>query len=181
MLVENFDTPVEAVDCLYRRFAEELRIFFKRRSRRHCAEDLVQLVFLRLLNCRDLSQVRAPKAYLYKIAWHVLYTENRRLKFEAPLHVSTDSQESEAGLTAHSRLWDYDSCAKVEDLADLERALEAFRPEQQIAFLLYWNEGYTCEEVSARTRLNIHTVKKYVGQVMLHLRKWYSTNAICGR
>lgn len=178
MPVEDFETPVESVDRLYRRFAEELRVFFKRRSRRHCAEDLAQLVFLRLLNCRGLSQVRDPKLYLYKIAWHVLYTENRRLKYEAPLPVEPDLEESEENLTAQSRLWDDEN---VDALVDLERALEAFRPEQQIAFLLYWNEGYTCEEVSARTKLNIHTVKKYVGQVMLHLRKWYSTNAPCDR
>jgi len=175
--VEDFDTPAETVDRLYRRFAEELRVFFKRRARRHSAEeDLVQLVFLHLLNSRGLSQVRDPKLYIYKIAWHVLYTENRRLKYEAPLPVTTE--DSEESVTAHSRLWDDE---KVDDLVDLERALEAFRSEQQIAFLLHWNEGYTCEEVSAMTQLNLHTVKKYVSQVMLHLRKWYSTNAPCDR
>jgi RNA polymerase sigma-70 factor (ECF subfamily) len=176
--VEDFDTLAETVDRLYRRFAEELRVFFKRKSRRDSAEDLVHLVFLHLLNSRGLSEVRDPRLYLYKIAWHVLYTENRRFKYEAPLPISTDPEESEESLTAHSRLWDDE---KVDDLVDLERALEAFRPEQQIAFLLYWNEDYTCEEVSARTGLNIHTVRKYVAQVMLHLRKWYSTNARCDR
>jgi len=176
--VEDIDTLAENVDRLYRRFAEELRVFFKSRSRRDSAEDLVHHVFLRLLNCRGLSQVRDPKLYIYKIAWHVLYTENRRLKYEAPLPVSTGAEESEESLTAHSRLWDDET---VDDLVDLERALEAFRPEQQIVFLLYSIEGYTCEEVSAITKLNIHTVRKYAGQVMLHLRKCYSTNAPCDR
>jgi len=176
--VEDFDTPGETVDRFYRRFGEELRVFFKRRSRRHSPEDLVHLVFVRLLNCRELSQVRDPRLYLYKIAWNVLRTENRRLKYEAPLPIDTDPEESEENLTAHSRLWDDE---KIDDLVDLERALEAFKPEQQIAFLLYWNEGYTCEEVAARTNINIHTVRKYVGQVMLHLRKWYITNAPCDR
>jgi RNA polymerase sigma factor (sigma-70 family) len=176
--VEDFDTPDGTVDRFYRRFAGELRVFFKRRSRRHSPEDLVHIVFLHLLNCQELSQIRDPQLYIYKTAWHVLYTENRRLKYEAPLPGKTDPEESEESLTAHSRLWDEET---VDELVDLERALEEFRPEQRIAFLLHWDEGYTCEEVSARTKLNIHTVRKYVGQVMLHLRKRYSSNALYDR
>jgi RNA polymerase sigma factor (sigma-70 family) len=174
---EEFDTPVETVDRLYRRFGEELRVFFKRKSRRNSPEDLMHLVFLRLLNCRGLSEVRDPRLYLYKIAWNVLYTENRRQKYEPPRPVSTDPEQSEEARTAHSRLWDEGSFENVEDLADLEGALHAFRPEQQTVFLLYWSEGYTCEEVSGRTNINIHTVRKYVGQVMFQLRKSYGTNA----
>ena len=175
---EDFDTPVETVDHLYRRFAEELRVFFKRRSRRNFPDDLMHLVFLRLLNCRRLSEVRDPRMYLYKIAWNVLYTENRRQKYEPLRPVSTDPEQSEEARTAHFRLWDEGSFENVEDLADLEGALHAFRPEQRTVFLLHWNEGYTCEEVAEKTNINIHTVKKYVGQVMLQLRKWYSTNAL---
>lgn len=173
--VEDFDTPVETVDHLYRRFGAELRVFFKRRSRRNSPEDLVQHVFLRLLNCRGLSEVRDPQLYLYKIAWNVLYTENRRQKCEPPWHVSTEPERSEE---VHSRLWDEGSFENVEDLADLEGALHTFRPEQRTVFLLYWKEGYTCEEVSEKTNINRHTVRKYLKQVMLQLRKYYRHKAL---
>jgi RNA polymerase sigma factor (sigma-70 family) len=175
---EPLDSPIETVDRLYRRYAGELRAFFRRQSRRHPAEDLVHHVFVRLLNCQGLSRVRDPKLYLYKIAWHVLYTENRRLKYDAPLPADAALEESEGSPVACSRLWDD---AAVDDLIDLGRALEAFRPEQQIVFLMYWQEHYTCEEISAKTRINRHTVRKYVGQVMLELRKYYNTNAPCNR
>jgi RNA polymerase sigma factor (sigma-70 family) len=172
--VEDFDTHLETVDRLYRRFAEELRAFFKRRSRRHSPEDLVHIVFLHLLNCRGLSQVRDLKLYVYKIAWRVLYRENRRLRYEAPLPLSTDAEGSEESLAAPCALWDEET---ADNLADLGRAIETLRPEWKIVFLLYWIEDYTCEEVSAMTKINIHTVRKYVSQVMLHLRQRYDTNA----
>lgn len=175
---EPLDSPIETVDRLYRRYADELRAFFRGRSRRHTAEDLVHHVFVRLLNCQGLSQVRDPKLYLYKIAWHVLYTENRRFKYDAPLPADAALDESEGSPIAYSRLW---GDATVDDLIDLERALEAFRPEQQIVFVMYWKERYTCEEISAKAKVNIHTVRKYVRQVMLELRNSYNTPAPCDR
>lgn len=181
MAVEEFDTPVKTVDRWYRLYREELRVFFKRRSRKQPAEDLVHQVFLRLLNYPGVPQIRDPRKFLYKIAWRLLYTENRRLKYEPLFPVNTDPEDSKEDLTTRSPLWDDDSIEKVDDLIDLERALGEFRPEQRNAFLLYWRDRYSYEETSAITGINIHTVRKYVPQVMLQLRKQYSAHALVDR
>jgi len=174
--VEEFDTRTETVDRLYGQYKDKLRIFFKSKWRKQPAEDdFVQLVFVRLLKYPRLQEIRDPERFLYKIAWSVLNTENRRLKYERPLPVDTDPQESKNDRTTPRHLWQ-DGIDAVDHQTDLERALDKFTAEQRTVFLLRWKYGYTFEEISRLTETNIHTVRKYAYRTMFELRKLYVTD-----
>jgi RNA polymerase sigma-70 factor (ECF subfamily) len=174
----DFNSSAEKVERLYSRYLEELKRFFRRHSlQRDRADDLVQLVYLRLLNYASLHEVREPEKFLYRIAWNVLYTENRRAARERTISVSFTPEAFDQVCADDSRLWSDDSTAQVDEARFLE-ALGTLTREQQAVFVLHYIDGLTCEQVAEVTGIKLDTVKKYVSRVLAHLHECYGAGAL---
>jgi len=66
----------DSVEQACEQYRQELRRFFERRAPQvDCADDLVQLVYLRLLRSPPLASVNDPRRFMYRVAWNVLRDE----------------------------------------------------------------------------------------------------------
>jgi DNA-directed RNA polymerase specialized sigma24 family protein len=75
------------------RYRQELRRFFRAaRPQAGCVENLVQLVYRRLLRSRPLEEVIDPRQFMYRVAWNELRRENERLQREQQV-LSCDSNQ----------------------------------------------------------------------------------------
>ena len=73
-------TPLESLEDAYQRYRLELRRFFERNS--HDApivDDLLQAMYLSIRKTQPNDLVRDPRQYLFRAAWNLLHTENRRI------------------------------------------------------------------------------------------------------
>ena len=67
------------VEALYRQHADELRQYIARQlGCRQLAEDLCQDVFVRLQSQQDLIAIHEPRAWLYRVARHLVIDHYRR-------------------------------------------------------------------------------------------------------
>ena len=173
----NNKSRAETVDRDYARYRQELQEFFGPRAwRPGSAEDLVQLVFERLLKNKLLAWVRNPKNFVYKIAWRVVRTENRRYQKEKQSTVSIEPDETQQLLAVHPRLWD-DNSTKGVDEANFLRNLEALKPKQQLVFVLHCIDGHTVEHTAVLAKLKLNTTKGHLKKAMAHMYKTYGADA----
>jgi RNA polymerase sigma factor (sigma-70 family) len=169
-------SPHEKVEQVYGPYRKELQRFFKRFSMQpDAAEDLVQGAYLRLLKYGSLDEIRDPVTFIYSIAWNLLRSENRRAAREQRRNISIDDHNSEEVVNANDKLWVVDSPVDV-DRAEFERVIGQLPPEQRDVFSLH-SKGYTRQEISLRTGINEHTVKKYIARVKAYLHRRYTTGA----
>src|SRR5687767_2150942 len=70
------------------------------------AEDLAQEVYLRLLRATDPSQVKYPQAYVYRVAFNVLYEYRLRERGEPMLFDSEALADAAERLPDHGALPD---------------------------------------------------------------------------
>ena len=165
-------SPGDHVERVYAQFREAVRkIFASKRHTSRLAEDLTQTVFLRLLNSRSLAKAENPELYIYATAWNVLRTELTHGAYEERFNVSLDS-EPDAALSANRRLWVDDSTAEV-DTQYFVNALTRLPLRQQEVFRLHYLDGLTIAQVSAKTGININTVKKDIARALVCLHANY--------
>lgn len=84
------DSPARWAAVAFEHFRLGLYRYLLRRLRSaENAEDLAQEVYLRLLRAADLKQVRFPQAYVYRIAFNVLYEFRLRERGDPTIFDST--------------------------------------------------------------------------------------------
>jgi RNA polymerase sigma-70 factor (ECF subfamily) len=149
-------------------FDGQLQRYLLRRLRNAAnAQDLAQEVYLRLLRFEGAAQVRDFRAYVYKIAAHVMY----EFRFRARERFVTFDSEA-------VREWEQDSAQAesnpLEERLHAERELQALlaqlHPTCRAVLLAHKRDGLSYSEVAQRLGLSEHTVKKYVFRAMATLR-----------
>jgi RNA polymerase sigma factor (sigma-70 family) len=176
---KTYSSPEETLEQVYEGFREELKAFFQRFPSviSKDTDDLVQLVYERLLRQPRLEEIDDPKKLIFWLAWQVLRTEGPKIRKHVRLSVSFDSEELKEVAAVQSRLWQADNSSEDVDHADLQRHIEALPPKQRQVFALQRFEHLTVPEISATTGINPHTVKKYLQQAYRRLRQCYSADA----
>ena len=121
-----------------------LRFLRSRVNSHHHAEDLLQQVFLRLVQRADWSQIQNPEGYMYTTARHVL-SDFYRQRGARDHGVVVDFNEFEH----KDETWSPARSMRSEDfLKRLAGVLESLSPQVRKAFVLSKIYGYT---ISPRT------------------------------
>ncbi|AFD05254.1 RNA polymerase sigma-70 factor [Solitalea canadensis] len=132
----------------------------------HDAEELVQEVFIRMWNQRDvLDDTKNIKAYIFKTAVNLIYDQLRKRKLEK-LHTELSLfQHSEED---HSTL-DYLSLG---DLQNQINGLIAKMPEQRrLIFTLSRVDGLSYDEIAQQLNISKRTVENQVYRAMSFLKE----------
>ncbi|WP_395375175.1 RNA polymerase sigma factor [Marinicella sp. W31] len=153
-LIENWYTKF---DCQLTRF------FGKAVSTQTDLQDLSQEVYLRMLRVKNPEQIHSPRAYLYRVAIHVL-DEWRSSHREQYTHVSDDFE----------RLVDDDAQKKKTpadpQLEALKEALETLPEVYARTLVMKWHYGMTYEEIAEKLDISQRQVKRYIVKGYAELR-----------
>ncbi len=150
----------ETIASLYREYGPDLRRFMRQRvSSPECVNDLVQQIFLRILARKDLTHVRDGKAYVFKVACHLLSRLRTRQAREAVV-VTIDSEAMEAAAASPA---DVRSNPQLDALGrrDLEHALSRLSLKQRAAIELQL-DGVPYARIAKELSLSIKTVGPFL-------------------
>lgn len=124
------------------------------------AEDLLQQVFLRLMQRSDGSEIRKPEAYLRTTARHVL----------ADFYRSQNARDQGIVLEYHEfqdvdEAWSPDDSLRSREFLDrLAAVLNALSPKVRQAFVLSRVYGHTYAEIGRTLSISPRTVEKHVAK-----------------
>jgi RNA polymerase sigma factor (sigma-70 family) len=156
------ENPETGLEDAYAHYRQELQRFFALRAREsHAADDLVQLVYLRLLRARPTEVIRDPRLYVYKIAWNVLRKDNQRVQREQQRTVRCDADQLEQLAHQLGNLWIDNSGAAVAS-DQVETLLRQLPPAYQAALVRHYRDGRTYGQIADELGVTTHTVKKYI-------------------
>jgi RNA polymerase sigma factor (sigma-70 family) len=155
---------------LARQHGQRLRRFLARKL--HKAEqdipDLVQEVYLRLMRVQKLETIRSPQAYLFTVAFHVMYQHKLST---AAVPESVDVLDA----LADSESYAQEDPAMLLDarqrLAEMDRALRELPRNAQATFVLSRRYGYSLEEIAHELGVSRGMCKKYLAAAVAHLRR----------
>ena len=118
------------------------------------AADLAQEAFFKVYKKRHLiDSDRNFRAWLYKIATNTCYDWFEKKKRRAELNFS-----EEGDLETFSAEIPYYRIDKAESL-DLQAALSTLKPQYQTVIFLYYEQGFSYEEIAEIIRVPLGTVK----------------------
>lgn len=124
------------------------------------AEDLLQQVFLRLMQRADWSEIRNPEAYLRTTARHVL-ADFYRSQSARDQGIVLEYQEFRDA----DETWSPgDSLRTREFMNRLASVLESLSPQVRNAFVLSRVYGYTYAEIGRALSISPRTVEKHVAK-----------------
>jgi RNA polymerase sigma factor (sigma-70 family) len=169
-------TAAHSLEQACEQYRQELRRFFERRApRADRVDDLVQLVYLRLLRSPPVSLVNDPRQFMYRVAWNVLRDENQRAQRERETF-SCDPEQLEGLANQVGSLWVDDS---TEELVreQLDQALRQLPRACQVAFLRQYRDGRSYKEIAEELGVTSHAVKKYIMKALNHFRSHFNTPA----
>ena len=164
----------DSVEQACEQYRQELRRFFERRApQMDCADDLVQLVYLRLLRSPPLALVNDPRRFMYRVAWNVLRDENQRVEREQQRAVSCDPEMLKQLAERLGSLWIDDS---DDDLIreQMEQVLRQLPRACQVAFLRQYRDNYSYVEIAEELGVTSHLVKKYIVKALNHFRAHFT-------
>jgi RNA polymerase sigma-70 factor (ECF subfamily) len=141
------------------------KVALKRYLRRFCpsreaADDLAQEAFLRAFAAESGHTIRAPKAFLFKVAKNLALNELARQ--------SAMATEPLGDFEGQEVLED-NSQAAVDDVVDgrerirlLARAIAALPPQCAKVFILRKMQGMSQKEIAVRLNISVRTVENHV-------------------
>ncbi len=154
---------------LARTHGRRLRQFLARKLR-HAEQDipdLVQEIYLRLMRVRRTEAIRSPSAYLYTVAFHVIY-QHKLSRAAVPDAVDVLDALADSEDFAQS-----DPVAQLDArqrLAEMDRVLRQLPPVVHGAFVLHRYYGCTQEEIGERLGISRGMVRKHLAKAITHVR-----------
>lgn len=131
------------------------------------AEDLTQETFLKVYRAfRTYNPEKRFSTWLFTIATRTVYDWLRK-KRRAPHPVALDEEEGSVETLEPSVPYNL-----IEDLLDLERALDHLKPIQKTVLLLFYREDFTYEEIAAALKMPTNTVKTHLHRAKCALRTY---------
>jgi RNA polymerase sigma factor (sigma-70 family) len=139
----------------------------KLRSAQQDIPDLVQEVYLRLMRVQRHEAIRSPQAYLFTVAFHVIYQHKLS---RAAVPDAVDILDALADSEAYAQ----DDASALLDarqrLAEMDRVLRQLPPNVHATFVLSRHYGYTLEEIAKHLGVSRGMVKKYLAKALTHFR-----------
>lgn len=173
------ETRRETLEDAYRRYRLELRRFFALNSRDpHAVDDLIQSMYLSVKKTRPAAEVRDPRQYVFRIAWNLLHTENRRLQAERSQNVSCEPAELDAYAERSNRLWVEDDTSAQVEHGELERVLAQLPRACRVALLRQIRDNRSYNEIAAELGVTPHAVKKYIMRALNHFRMYFNSTEL---
>src|SRR5882724_11608124 len=138
------------------RYGDELLRYLMRRLRNdQDAKDLSQEVYLRLLRVGDAERVRDYKAYLHRIASHVVYEFRMRQK-QSRVTFDSDALDAMTELPPPSAANSDRLADELGARQDLMRVLAQLPSPCRSVFLLHKHQGMTYEEIAGKLGMSVH-------------------------
>ena len=146
------------------RWNQNLLRFLGRRVRSTVdIEDLAQETYLRLLRARDLGEVSNPKAYLLRVASHVIVEwRDRQPEPESLVEVDDD-------LLAGDCAPEFELEARFSQ-DSLNRTLESVSPTMRAVLLLRLRDERSCKDIAEELDISLRQVRRYVARGYERLR-----------
>lgn len=146
---------------LIERYQSDLRGLFLRltNGNKDIADDLAQETFIRVFKYLSGFKANAKfKTWLFRIGYNVFYEYNKKKMFEkaSPVSIEPNNKYHETKLTI-----DYDNALKI------------LNPNEKAAIVLYFEKGFTHEDISKITKQPLGTVKTNILRGKEKLKKFY--------
>lgn len=125
---------------------------------RDSAADLAQDTFVRILTSRDLTGLRAPRAYLATVANGLVANHWRHQAIERAYLEILAQQEASLAPSPEER------AIVLETLIEIDRMLDGLSAKARKAFLLAQLDGLTYAEIAGELGVSVSMVKKYMLQ-----------------
>ena len=126
-------------------------------------QDLAQEIYLRLLRAKNPELIEAPRAYLYRVAIHVL-DEWRSKERRQNLHSSKGLNR----LVADSGV--FDDPERRDVAVDLREALSELPTHYATTLILRWHHGMSYKEIAEHLNITERMVKRYIVKGYAKLR-----------
>jgi RNA polymerase sigma-70 factor (ECF subfamily) len=157
-------------DDLLRRLRAPLTRYFGVRARGGVdVEDLVQEVFLRLVQRVGDAPVEAAEGYVFAIANSVLADSYRRAARQLPAAPGEGATQSPRGLTEDRSPERF--LLGQQELAVVERALQELPERTRFAFALNRYEELSYQEIARRLGISVSAVEKHMMRALAHLAR----------
>ncbi|WP_369309882.1 RNA polymerase sigma factor [Providencia rettgeri] len=151
-------------------YCQLVRFFRNRLDNSNDADDLSQDVFTLWLNRKEQTPVKESRAYLFKIANHVLIDHWRRNQRQTKSETSIDEVVHEHNF--EQREADPSEIVEYQQrIQRLSEALETLPPRRREAFLLYRFDGLSQSEIAERMEISISMVEKHIAAALVHCKK----------
>ncbi len=160
------DDGIGGFDRLFREEAPKLARFFRRGgTHRDDVPDLVQESFVRLVGATPSDSIRAPQAYLQRIARNLLFDRSKRLSHRlAGMHMPYEEQSVPA-LAPEQTL----AIEARQTLMAYERALEGLTARTREVFTLHREQERSYKEISAQLGISVGTVEYHIARALVHI------------
>ena len=131
----------------------------------HNAADVAQDTFARILHAREsVTAIREPRAYLSTTARRLIIDQARRKQIEhAYLQELMLTVETLEGFQSPEQI--HTTLQALEHIAFM---LEGMHDNVRQAFVLYYLEDLTQQQIARHLKLSERTVRKYLIQALLH-------------
>jgi RNA polymerase sigma-70 factor (family 1) len=140
---------------------------------REMAEDITQEVFMKLWQSRQsLHTVENPENFLFVTTRNLTYNRMKRIKTEDAYinYLLQMAPESLAGADALAEYHELHHCIK--------EGIDLLPPQQQKAFKLSREKGFSHEEIAREMNITRETVKGYIVRSIAFLRQYLKEHAI---
>jgi RNA polymerase sigma factor (sigma-70 family) len=174
----DIQAALESITESYARYRAELITFFAHRSRDPGTnEDLVQLVYEKLIRYRPRSPIKDPAGYLFQTARRVLIDANRRARQDQSRYTQCDAKELDTRAHEESRLWvEEDGGAELAH-EEFERVLGQLPDNCRIALLRQRRDGWTYQQIADELGVSASTVKDYIVRALEHFKNHFALDA----
>ena len=156
------------VQMVARTFGKPLHRYLVRRLKdAQQARDVAQDAFERLLHVQDAGIIRAPQAYLFRIASNLIWDLRQRERNSVVIFDSriADRQADRVAGCAMNELGEQISAGE-----QLEAMLARLPPLYSAVLIMRKRDGASYEEIARALRISIHTVKKYLFRAVKQCR-----------
>lgn len=158
------------------------RLAFRLARAKPDAEDLFQDVLLKAFaRLDDLVEVREPGPWLARVMYNHFIDNRRRF---ARARLFSVAEGDLAGQSVESLPGDPDperDAARLDDIMQLEAALDCLSDEHRLVVLLHDGEGYKLEEIRELTGDPLGTVKSRLHRARARLRQLLEENGTISR
>jgi len=155
---------------LYEQYGSQLRSFLGRQSLvKHKVDDLLHDIFECLLRYPPTGQLIKPDAYLWRIAWRLVNSANRRVQQDGQRMEQVADQVGGWVLGQSSTATPADLAEWVAYQEQVRASLARLPPEVRKALLLA-RLGYPYKEIAARMDISVDSLRRYLRQGYLTLR-----------
>lgn len=155
----------------YEPFKAGLHRFLRRELRRaEDVEDLVQEVYLRLIRLASSERIRFPKAYVFRVAFNVLYEFKHRRRAS---RVDFDSAAAEraAEVMADEATTPDERYEQDRQRSQIEQLLGKLPAMQQAVLIMTTREGMSYQEVAQRLGISPSTARVHLYRATSWLRQ----------